>query len=283
MLNDTLIYFANNISIAIYKVMQEDDKKYNIDIIPNQGKIFGIVLICLLSGSLFYFGRNMFIFVFLVFPVINYLLPSKQKRFLKYQSVLPTSKIRSVAIGLAEIEGRLLMIKPVITPIKKKECIGYRYKIESVSKDRYQKKTYEIIKDEINCNPFFVEDDTGEIEVNPINISFVWIPIDERYERRGKRYTQYVLYPNDKMLLVGKSSIKKNNKPVFEYEDLKKVFSISPASKISTYNFYKPLLNSFISFVFIFAFITALILITPIKIKENKIDIETPKIENPFK
>ena len=262
--------------------MQEDVRnKYGITL--DHGKLLGIVLICLLSGSSFLLGRNMFIFMFLIFPVFNYLLPSKKKRFLKYQSILPTSKIRSVAMGLAEIEGHLQMITPVIAPIKDKECIGYRYKIETIFIDKHRNKTYEIIKDEIVCNPFFVVDETGKIEVNPVNINFVWVPIDEQFNKKDKRYTQYVLYPNDKMLLLGKSSVKKNGIPIFEYERIKKVFSISPANKVVNYNIYRPLLNSFISFLCLFAFVTALILITPIKIENNIISVEKPKIENPFK
>lgn len=258
-------------------------KKYRKNIALNQGRILGVILICLLSGSVLLLKRNLFIYLFLIFPVFNYLLTSKKKRFLKYQSILPTSKIRSVAMGLAEIEGNLQMVAPVVTPIKNKECIGYRYKIEIIFVDNHQNRTYEIIKDEIVCNPFFVEDETGKIEVNPININFVWVPVDEQYSKRGKRYTQYVLYPNDKMLLVGKSSLKENSIPVFEYENIKKVFSISPSNKVVNYNIYKPLLNSFISFLCLFAFAAALILITPIKIENNAISIEKPKLENPFK
>jgi hypothetical protein len=186
---------------------------------------------------------------FMLIPVLSILYPGNKGRFLNLQRTLPTSKIRSVTMGLAEIEGKLMMIEPVITPIKKKECIGYHYKIE----------------------------------VNPQNIKLPLVEKDEQYSNSGKRYTQYVLYPNDKMLLIGKAGLKENNQPVFEYESIKKVFAISPSNKVLKYNLYKPLLNSFILFTCFFGLMTALILITPVEIKDNRLIIGNPGLENPFK
>src|SRR5690242_20695524 len=39
-------------------------------------------------------------------------------RFLKLQATLPTSKIRSMAMGMIEVEGRVLVDKPLTTRIK---------------------------------------------------------------------------------------------------------------------------------------------------------------------
>lgn len=263
--------------------MDQINTRYSKYLTSENIKILGIVLIFLLSGSFLFLGRNMFVIIFLVYPALNYLLPNKRKRFLKYQTLLPTSKIGSLAMGLVEIEGHLLMTTPLTSPIKDKECIGYRYTIESISVDKYQHKTYEIIKDETICNSFFVKDDTGEIEVNPKSLEFIWVPKDEQLTKNRKRYTQYVLYPNTKMLLIGKATYSKKNKTVLEYESIKNVFAISPSNKISDYNTYKPLLNSFIIFMCFFAFVSALIIITPITIENHKINIEKPLFQNPFK
>ena len=53
-----------------------------------------------------------------VFLILKLLLPNASKRFLKLQASLPTSKIRSIAKGLAEVEGKLLMKTPLFSPIK---------------------------------------------------------------------------------------------------------------------------------------------------------------------
>jgi hypothetical protein len=118
--------------------------------------------------------------------------------------------------------------------------------------------------------------------VNPEKLEFVWVKEDRQYRRDGELHTEYLLKPNDKMLIIGKACLKENNQPVFEYENIKKVFAISPSVSITNYNTYKPLLNSFIGFSCVFAFIAAIILITPMKITDNKIIIEKPKFESKF-
>ncbi|WP_438710190.1 hypothetical protein ACSTS3_13815 [Aquimarina muelleri] len=252
-------------------------RKYNAKETPLWKKIAGILLMILFFISFFFIGIHAFLLLFLIVPVLSSFFPSNKSRFLKYQKVLPTAAIRSVAMGLAEIEGTLEMIKPVVSPIKSKECIGFRYRIEKISSDKDGRDSFSTIFDEITCNPFYMVDETGKIEVNPDKMEFVYVPEDEQYRGSGKRYTQFILQPNDKMLLIGKASLKENNQPVFEYEDIKKVFAIAPVDKVKYYNTYKPLLNSFILFTCFFAFIASLILISPIRIENDTLIIDPPK------
>ena len=168
------------------------------------------------------------------------------------------------------------MINPILSPIGKKSCIGYKHTIANINHDD-GKETLHTIFTEVVCNPFFIVDDTGKIEINPEKLEFIWVKEDQQYRSNGDMHTEYLLQPNDKMLLIGKASIKENNQPIFEYDDIKKVFAISPSANIVNYNTYKPLLNSFIGFSCVFAFAAAIILITPIKIINDKIIIEKPK------
>ncbi len=256
--------------------------KYNIKPTPLWKKIVGGIL----ALSFFYLfasiGPYALLLLFLIIPLVNLFLPGNKNKYLRYQRTLPTSKIRSVAMGLAEIEGELRMIEPVIAPIKKKECIGYEYRIEDITTDKDGKESYRTVFNETVCNPFFIEDETGSMEVNPEKIEFVWVEKDEQYRRGGKRYSQHLLKPGEQMLLIGKASLKENNQPVFEYENIKKVFAISPSHKITYYNTYRPLLNSFVGFTCIFAFIAAVILITPMRIEGEQIIVEYPVFQNPF-
>jgi hypothetical protein len=230
--------------------------------------------------SFIFFGLYAVPLLFLIIPYFRWIIPSNESRFFKLQNSLPTSKIRSLAMGLAEIEGKLEMIKPIISPIGKKECIGFQHKIANINHDEEGKERFNTIFTEIVCNPFYIVDDTGKIEVNPEKLEFVWVKEDQQYRMDDEMHTEYLLNPNDKMLLIGKAGLKGNNQPVFEYENIKKVFAISPSVSITNYNTYKPLLNSFIGFSCVFAFIAAIILITPMKIADNKIIIEKPKFEN---
>lgn len=254
-------------------------KRYKITPKPLWKKIAGGGAMVLFLVSFYYFGFFSVLLLLLVVPFISTLLPSNKNKFLKYQSTLPTSKIRSIAMGLAEIEGVLEMIDPMLSPIGKKKCIGYRYRIEKISTDKDGDKSYTTIFDEIKCNPFYVSDETGKIMVIPDKIEFIYMPEDEFYSAGSKRYTQFLLLEQDKMLLIGKAGLGKNNKPVFEYEAIKKVFAIAPSDKITYYNTFKPLLNSFLIFSCVFALMVSLILLTPINIKEGKLVIDVPNFE----
>lgn len=260
----------------------EFNKKHNLKPITWWQKTLMFSAGLLFFISFIFFGLYAVLLLFLIIPYVRWVIPSNESRFFKLQNSLPTSKIRSLAMGLSEIEGKLEMIKPIISPIGKKECIGFQHKIANINHDEDGKERLNTIYTEIVCNPFFIVDDTGKIEVNPEKLEFVWVKEDQQYRLDGEMHTEYLLNPNDKMLLIGKAGLKENNQPVFEYENIKKVFAISPSVSITNYNTYKPLLNSFIGFTCVFAFIAAIILITPMKITGNKIIIEKPKFENKF-
>ncbi|HEX9601251.1 MAG TPA: hypothetical protein VF985_07175 [Mariniflexile sp.] len=251
-------------------------ERYNIAPKPLWKKIAGFMVVALFFASFYYLGFYSVLLPLIIVPVLWGILPSNKNKFLKYQSTLPTSKIRSVAMGLAEIEGSLKVIEPLLSPINKKKCIGYRYRIENISTDKDGDKSYTTIFDETTCNPFYMSDETGKIKVNPNKMEFVYMDEDDMYSSGGKRYTQFLIKENDKMLLIGKCGLAENNQPVFEYEDIKKVFAIAPSDKITHYNTFKPLLNSFLVFTGAFALMVSFILVTPITIKDGRLMVGTP-------
>lgn len=77
-------------------------KKYNIKPKSKKKKILsvliGIVLFILLAMTGFYM-----VFILFGIIVLSAFFPSNKNRFLKFQGILPTSKIHTVAIGLAEV------------------------------------------------------------------------------------------------------------------------------------------------------------------------------------
>ena len=274
-----MIYAGFTKSKEEKKEREQLRRRYHIAPKPLWKKVGGFIAVILFFVSFYYLGfYSVFAFLIIV-KVFSAILPSNKNRFLKYQSTLPTSKISSVAMGLAEIEGSLEGIEPLLSPINNKECIGYRYRIEDISTDKDGDKSYTTILDETMCNLFYISDETGKIRVNPDKMEFVYVAEDEMYSSGGKRYTQFLIKENDKMLLIGKCSLGENNQPVFEYEEIKKVFAIAPSNKITNYNTFKPLLNSFLIFTCAFAFIVSIILVTPIYIKDGQLLIGTPNFE----
>ena len=79
----------------------------------------------------------------------------------------PTSKIRSIAMGLVEIFGSVVPIKLLKSPFTNKECIGYKYTIEEY-KSSGKENSWQIIKQGDSRNNFYLKDDTGNVLVNPI-------------------------------------------------------------------------------------------------------------------
>lgn len=217
-------------------------------------------------------GPYAFIIIFAI-AFISAILPSSKNRFKKYQATLPTSKIRSMAMGLVEVEGKITTDTPLLARIEKIECIGYKYVIESISKDKDGKLSYSEIFSETVCNPFVITDETGSVAVNPDNIELIWVDLDGQYSSGSKRYSQYLLKQNDHVFIIGKASVS-GNKPVIVHENIKDVFGIAPFSKVTEYNTNKPLLNSFAFFSCVLAIMVAFVLVSSITIKGEEVVVQ---------
>lgn len=241
-----------------------------------------------LSGLLFFglvlsLGVPYFIIiVFIILPFLTSLKSTNKKRFYKFQRTLPTATIRSVAMGLAEISGKSKTIEPMISRIGSKPCIGYLHTIENVSTDKDGDDSYSLESSETICKPFYIQDSTGQMEVLSNDIEFIDFEIDERYEASKKRYTQYLLKENMDVLVIGKASIQENNEPVFEREEIKNVFGISPVESVENYNTMRPILQSAGYFVYFWVILIALILLTPVTLNNSSIKFGKINFDLPF-
>ncbi|CAI8751016.1 RING-type E3 ubiquitin transferase [Chryseobacterium sp. IT-36CA2] len=187
----------------------------------------------------------------IIIPLVVFILifitlmkPSAGKRFLRLQSLLPTSKIHSVAKGLVEIEGALIMKNSLFSPVKNEVCIGYYYTIENINRDSDGKETYRTIHRETQCNVFQVKDDSGIIEVQPEGIELVLLGETNISSHSGKRYKETLLKEGQKMLLVGYAD-SRNGTPFIRKDEHYKVLGITSSSGITVWNKYQPLLRSF--------------------------------------
>jgi hypothetical protein len=91
-------------------------------------------------------------------------------RYYKMRQIMkdaPTSNIRSVSVGLAEIKGTVDSIgKTIRHPLKQRDCLAYKLKIEEYEPDD-DGSNWELVKDKEEEVDFKVRDDTGEILVKP--------------------------------------------------------------------------------------------------------------------
>lgn len=80
----------------------------------------------------------------------------------------PTSKIRSLAMGLVEIFGQVIPLQNKVfkSPFTDNDCVYYRYTIEEY-KSSGKNSHWVTIKKEEQRTLFYLKDDTGEVLIDP--------------------------------------------------------------------------------------------------------------------
>ncbi len=144
----------------------------------------------------------------------------------------PTSKVRGLAMGIAEVYGKVVPASEVLkSPFSGKDCVYYRYSIEeyrSSGKSRY----WHTVDAGKGLTHFFIQDQTGKVLVDPQGAE-IDIPLD--YESKsgfGKdpsaivrrflkareksfeglfmnktmRYREHFIAPGDKLYVLGTAS-----------------------------------------------------------------------------
>ncbi|WP_080780138.1 hypothetical protein [Chryseobacterium phocaeense] len=182
------------------------------------------------------------IIIFIFFSIVR---PTASRRFLRLQASLPTSKIHSLAKGLVEVEGTLVMKNPMLSPVNHETCIGYYYTIEDITEDSDGRPSYTTVHRETQCNVFQMKDETGTIEVQPDKIEFILLGETNVSSNNRKRYTETLLKDGQKMLLVGYADVN-DGVPFIRRDEHYKILGITSASGITVWNKYQPLLRSFL-------------------------------------
>lgn len=89
----------------------------------------------------------------------------KRKRLIENT---PTSKTRSLAMGLVEVCGEALPYREHIlkSPFSASDCVYYRYRIEEYRKSGKNNR-WVTVKTGVDYRHFYLKDDTGQVLVNP--------------------------------------------------------------------------------------------------------------------
>lgn len=201
--------------------------------------------------------------LFLIIPISivvkRVFLPSDKSKFLKMQGILPTSKAGSVAMGMVELVGDLEQIEPLFSPYFNKECIGYFYRIEEEGKpDDKGRTTYHTIHFEQKIGVFNVLDETGFVKVDGTDLEFSSQKVDKSVGGKIRHSEGYLLH-NDYKMLIGYAS-SEEGKTVIKKEN-KNVFIIANPLDIEQYNTSLPLLNAFLTTLFIATLLILFILL----------------------
>ena len=86
---------------------------------------------------------------------------------------IPTSPIRSLAVGLVEVSGRAQPGRELLrTPFSGLPCVLFSYKVEARRESRNGAR-WETIAKGTSAEPFFVQDQTGKVLVVPLNAQLI--------------------------------------------------------------------------------------------------------------
>jgi hypothetical protein len=235
---------------------------------PKLVKLFKLLAFPVLA-YVFFAYTFAFFFIFIVgIILINVFKPSTKSNFLKLQAVLPTSTIRSLAVGLSEIQGKTKSAKLIKAKIGNYQCIAYEYSVSRETKDRDGKSTFKVIETETKISPFFIEDDTGKVDISSDELNFVWLPEKGSHKSGNLHYKQQVLMPGDEVLLVG-NVCSQNGKLIMEKDKHNNVFNLTHASSISKWNTFKPLLNSLYIFGGLCCLLAIVIVLSDVSIENG--------------
>jgi hypothetical protein len=133
------------------------------------------------------------------------------KSFHQYQFIrdTPTSKIRSIAMGLVEIVGIVVGARYIQTPFSKLDCVYYSYYVEEYQIESSRDAdgdididhTWKTISKGERRIPFYVADETGDVYIEPKGAKIDAQPKNEYYQDRGsgmgRRNLIYVLREYD--------------------------------------------------------------------------------------
>ena len=251
--------------------------------------LLGGFMILFFYLGFFYFGiYSFFIILFLI--IMSSVLPSNKNRYFFYQRNLPTSKIKSAAVGLAEICGKAKALEYVISPLYAKKCVGCIYTVDKIShsrdKDGRTSTSYREISRKVDINKFLLTDDSGSIEVHPENLEWISFTATNETSDGDKRYREFILDEKTDVLLVGQVYYE-GAKNIFRYDENTKVFGMAMLDLVNFANKWRPLKLRAIATILCAALFTAFVLIIPMKVQGTKLIIKSINFQeqlfkNPF-
>jgi hypothetical protein len=91
---------------------------------------------------------------------------------------MPTSKARSVAMGLAELKGLARPLTPParLSPIKKIPCVWSQVKVVKHVQQGRSSSSYTVLDREVR-EPFLLEDETGKVMVMPVGADITGVEL----------------------------------------------------------------------------------------------------------
>lgn len=134
---------------------------------------------------------------------------------------IPTSKARSMAAGLVELNGNVVPIQKLKSPISGADCVYYKVEHQVYVRNKRGGSwvTTSVKKDFQN---FYLKDETGKVEIDP-RLADIDIPSDKTTYRQvllqRERDIEYWLAPGDIVYALGTAKIKPGVKSAVNEEN----------------------------------------------------------------
>lgn len=168
-------------------------------------KVAAVILLVAAFYAAFSFEPRVAFVLFFMLCFCLAFLGSKSRRFYKVEQRLATSQIRSVAMGLAELRGKVILEAALTSPVTGARCIGYVVTEETSSKDSEGKVSWSEVSRQTVCNDFRLVDATGEIHVIAEGITLFAGKASDRVAAisSNRQRGEIVLHADDEIVLIG--------------------------------------------------------------------------------
>lgn len=203
------------------------------------------------------------------------LLPNNRSRFLKIQRKLSTTPISKLKEGVVELEGNAVTQTPLQAPLNQKPCVAYHYSVEEQYRRKGSDKFREVHR-ETKYAPMVFKDATGEVAIQTEGLELISVAQDfQEFDPETQlRHTQYLLFEEDKVLLIGNAI--QTDKWVIEQDKTLKIFGCMPSEKVYLHNTLRSLRRGMALFGLAYLLAMIWLLISPLYIKEDTLILEKP-------
>ncbi|WP_323834456.1 hypothetical protein [Photorhabdus africana] len=208
--------------------------------------ILGSAAIAIFLIAFFISPNGLFFLLF----IYNRLKTTPGKKFLKFQQILPTSKTRSIAMGLVEVEGKITAGTHFKSPLSRKLCYGYRY--------------YE----------YDISEDSGSVRIDatPETLTFVNFSSYQNYETNSVSYQEYLLFPNEEYLIIG-TAIEKDDQVVITQAAPHRLLGIASKGYLGAWNEVAPMRRNLAITVISAAILIAFIMTVPYEYQSHHLTV----------